>query len=134
MTKLTERPSLTPVQMTILAFMGALFWFVAALVVRWTAADWAGQSGPTALMFALIVAVTIPVLFIGAKTAGVGRENMARSATVMVGMAALLDGLALTWFRTLYGTDPATVLAGSAAILWGAGVALVLGMWFQRAA
>jgi len=119
-------------QKIVLALMGAVFWFVAALVVRWTAADWAGQSGATALVFVLIVAATVPALFLGSRVAGVGRDQLQAAATIMVAMAALLDGIALTWFSTLYGDDPATVLAGAAAILWGAGVALVLGIVLQR--
>ncbi len=122
----------TPVQIIVLALMGAVFWFVAALVVRWTAAGWAGQGGPTALVFVLIAAATVPVLLLGSRVAGVGRDQLQVAATVMVGTAALLDSVALTWFRALYGDDPATVLAGAAAILWGAGVALVLGMVLQR--
>jgi hypothetical protein len=119
-------------QSVVLALMGALFWFVAALVVRWTAANWAGRDGATVLVFVLIVAATVPALFLGARVAGVGRDQFLAVGAIMVGVAALLDGMALTWFRPLYGTDPAIVLAGAAAILWGAGVALVLGIGLQR--
>ena len=119
-------------QTVMLALMGALFWFAAALVVRWTAADWAGRDGATVLVFVLIVIATIPALFMGARVAGMGREQFLAVGAIMVGVAALLDSIALTWFRPLYGTDPAIVLAGAAAILWGAGIALVLGIVLQR--
>lgn len=130
---MSQSPTMpTTRQSVVLALMGALFWFVAALVVRWTAANWAGRDGATVLVFALVVAATIPALFVGARVAGVGRDHFLAVASIMVGVAALLDSIALTWFRPLYGTDPAIVLAGAAAILWGAGVALVLGLVLQR--
>ena len=119
-------------QTVMLALMGALFWFAAALVVRWTAAGWTGRDGATVLVFVLIVIATIPALFMGARVAGVGREQFLAMGAIMVGVAALLDSIALTWFRPLYGTDPAIVLAGAAAILWGAGIALVVGIVLQR--
>jgi hypothetical protein len=119
-------------QTIVLALMGALFWFVAALVVRWTAADWAGRDGATMLVFVLIVIATLPALFLGARVAGVGRDQFLAVGAIMVGVATLLDSVALTWFRPLYGTDPAIVLAGAAAIFWGVGVALVLGIVLQR--
>ena len=119
-------------QTVMLALMGALFWFAAALVVRWTAAGWTGRDGATVLVFVLIVIATIPALFLGARAAGVGRDQFLAVGAIMVGVAALLDSIALTWFRPLYGTDPAIVLAGAAAILWGAGIALVVGIVLQR--
>ncbi len=122
----------TPFQTAVLALMGAVFWLVAALVVRWSAAVWAGHEGPTALVFVLVIAATAPGLALGARVAGVGRDRFMAVATIMAAMATLLDGIALTWFRPLYGSDPATVLSGAAAILWGVGVALVLGLVLQR--
>ena len=128
----TVSPRLTTTQTVTLAIMGAIFWFVAALVVRWTAASWVGSDGATMLVFALIIVATVPVLFIGMAVARVGRDRAQISAAIMVGIALLLDGVALTWVQSLYGTDPAVVLGGAAAILWGAGVALALGMLLER--
>ena len=132
MTIATDRTLLLPRQMASLAAMGAFYWFVAALVVRWTAADWTGSEAMTALVFAMMVVATVPALLLGMKVAGVGRDRAQIAATVMTGTAALLDGVALTGFRTLYGTDQASVLSGAAAILWGVGVALVLGIVLER--
>ncbi len=122
----------TTFQTVVLALMGAVFWLLAALVVRWSAAVWAGHDGPTALVFVLVVAATVPGLYLGARVAAVGRDQFMAVATIMAAMATLLDGIAMTWFRPLYGSDPATILAGAAAILWGVGVVLVLGLMLQR--
>jgi hypothetical protein len=125
---------LTTAQTVTLAMMGAVYWFVAALVVRWTATGWVGNDGSTALVFALIIVATVPALFLGMAIARVGRDRAQISAAIMTGTALLLDGVALTWGRSLYGTDPATVLGGAASIMWGAGVAIGLGMLLERRA
>jgi hypothetical protein len=125
-------PPLTTAQTVTLAIMGAIYWFVAALVVRWTAANWVGSNGPTALVFALIIVATVPALFLGMAVARVGRNQAQISAAIMTGTALLLDGVALTWGQSLYGTDPAVVLGGAASIMWGAGVAIALGMLLER--
>lgn len=127
-----DRAPLTTSQIAALALVGAGYWFVAALVVHWTAAGWVGNGIMTAVVFILIVLATVPALLIGYRLAGISRAQAAAGATVMTGAAALLDGVALTWFPALYGNSPAVILGGAAAILWGAGVALVLGMMLER--
>lgn len=134
MTSPTERQPLTPTQMTTLAIIGAVYWFIAALIVRWTAANWVGHDALTALVFALIVPGTVVALLLGYRLAGVGRVHAAIGATIMTGAASLLDGLALTWLPSLYGEMPEIVLGGAAAILWAAGVALVLGIALEQRA
>ena len=123
---------LTANQFVRLAAMGVFYWFVAAQFVRLTAAGWVGHVGLTIFTFLLIVVVTVPALWVGCKIAAVDRPRWSAGAAVMTATALLSDGIAITWFRGLYGTDPATVLGGAAAILWGAGVALVLGMALER--
>jgi hypothetical protein len=125
-------PRLSTVQTITLAVIGAVYWFIAALIVRWTAANWVGNDPMTAVVFGLIVVGTVPALLLGYRVAGVARAHAAIGATIMTAAALLLDGVALTWVRALYGSDPATVLGGSAAIMWGAGIALVLGMAIER--
>ena len=125
-------PPLTTSQTFALALIGAAYWFVAALVVRWTATDWVGNNAMTAVVFILIIVATVPALLLGYRLAGISRSRASSGATVMTATAALLDGVALTWFPALYGSNPAVILGGAAAILWGAGVALVLGIMLER--
>ena len=119
-------------QFVILAVIGVFYWFLAAQIVRLTADDLVGNTGATMLAFALVIVGTVPALLIGFRLAGLSRAHAVIGAVVMTGAATLCDGMALTWFRWLYGTDAATVLGGAALILWGAGVALVLSMAMQR--
>lgn len=132
MTSPTERLPLAPRQFTTLAVIGAVYWFIAALIVRGTATGWVGNDTLTAGLFAVIVPGTVVALLLGYRLAGVGRNHAAIGATVMTGAASLLDGLALTWMPSLYGATPDIVLRGAAAILWAAGVALVLGIVLER--
>lgn len=117
-----------------LVAMGAVYWFAAALVVRWTAANWVSNNAATGLVFGLIIVVTLPALMLGMRLANVARDRAQLSATIMTGAALLLDGVALTWAPSLYGTDPAIVLGGAASIMWGAGVALTLGIVLEQRA
>ena len=112
--------------------MGAIYWFLAAMIVRWTATSWVGHDTTTVVVFAAVVVGTVPALLLGMRIASVGRDRAASAATIITATALLLDGVALTWFRTLYGSDPVVVLGGAATILWGAGVALVLGIVLER--
>lgn len=131
---IAERPPVRAAALTILVAMGAVYWFVAALVVRWTSANWVGNDAKTVLVFGLIIVATVPALFLGLRLAGLGRDRAQIAAAIMTGSALLLDGVALTWGQSLYGTDPAVVLGGAASIMWGAGVALVLGMVLEQRA
>lgn len=127
-----DSPPLATAQGVALAIIGAAYWLVAALVVRWTATDWVGNDALTAVVFILIIVATVPALLLGYRLAGISRSRAATGATIMTGAAALLDGVALTWFPALYGSNPVVILGGAAAILWGAGVALVLGVILER--
>lgn len=111
---------------------GGFYWLGAALIIRWTAANWVGDTAMTLIVFALIIVATGPALFLGMRAARVGRSSAAYAAAIMTMTALLLDGVALTWFTSLYGTDSKIVLGGAAAILFGAGVALALGMLMQK--
>ncbi len=125
-------PPLSSTRIAKLALLGAVYWFAAALFIRATSALWVGGGMATVVVFALVIPVTVPALLLGLRIAGLTRDRATVAATVMTGAAALLDGVALTWFPTLYGSDPAIVLGGAAAILWGAGIALVLGIVIER--
>jgi hypothetical protein len=119
-------------QISILAVLGGIFWFIAAMIVRF--------GGPLGILEGglrvVTYAATIPLswLFIlSARLVGMPREQTFSGVAVMVLSAALLDGVALAWLPSLYGSDSAIVLGGAALILWGVGVGLVLGLAMNRA-
>jgi hypothetical protein len=112
--KPASRLPFNPSQTLILAGFGALLWFEGSL---------------RALLYALIIPGTWPFILVAEKLARLGRDQIALGVAVVTAAAALLDGIALAWFPSLYGADPSLVTASGAAILWGVGVGLVLGFF-----
>jgi hypothetical protein len=122
-----ESMPLSTRQISILAVLGVIFWFIAAMIVRFGGPLGIFEGGPRVATYA----ATIPLsyLFIlSARLAGTPRDQTFSGVAVMVMSAALLDGVALAWLPSLYGSDPAIILDGAALILWGVGVGLVLGL------
>lgn len=132
MTASTANPPHNRASLPLLVVMGAIYWFIAALIVRWIAPDWVGSTAAALVVFGLILFVTPAALLLGMRVAGAARAQAGYAATVMTMTALLLDGIALTWLPSLYGTDPAVLLGGAAAIMFGAGAALVIGMMIER--
>ncbi|GAK44172.1 (2Fe-2S)-binding domain protein [Tepidicaulis marinus] len=133
MTAHTRLP-LTARQITLSAFMGAVLWLFAALLLRFLAPLGIYEGMNTALLYALIIPGTVPFLFVVKKIAGLGDDQFALGIAVATAAATLLDGLALAFTPALYGTSVDQTAGAGAAILWGAGVGLVLGMIFNKSA
>jgi hypothetical protein len=119
-------------QVTFLVLYGAALWFLAAMIVQYVGPMGAFRGHAMLITYALVVPGTIPAILIGQKLARVSRSQTPVAVMIMTATALLLDGVAFSWFRTLYGTDPAVAMSGAAVILWGAGVGLVLGMMLGR--
>ena len=129
---MTHTTSLTTKQLLILAAFGALLWFLAALLVR-TIGPMGGLSGTARwITYGLVIPGTIPAIFITSWLASLTRPQTGAGIAVVTATALLLDGIAHAWFPSLYGSDPALLLAGAAVIFWGAGVGLVLGLIMSR--
>lgn len=121
-----RRPqALAAAQLLKLIILGVGFWLVAALAVRFGAP--AGFFGPSASLLAFGLAVPVcwlSVLFIK-KVARLGAGQTLPGVAVGTISATFCDGIALTWGRGLYGTDPEQIIFGAAWILWGVGLFLV---------
>lgn len=119
---------LSAAQIAILAVYGAALWFLAAMIVRCAGPAGAFEGDNMLVTYALVIPGTIPAVMLGQRLARLSRGQTLGGIAVVTAAAALLDGIALAWFPRLYGSDPAVVTAGSAVILWGVGVGLVLGL------
>ncbi len=119
---------LTAKQIIILALYGTLLWFLAAILVRTIGPMGALDGFGQVITYALVIPGTIPAIWIGRALARLSRDQTAISLIVITATALLLDGVAHAWFPSLYGSDPALIVKGAAAIFWGAGVGLVLGL------
>jgi hypothetical protein len=57
--------------------------------------------------------------------AKLGIHELLKPVVIMTFTATFLDGIALTWFRSLYSPSFEVALFGSAFILWGVGLGLL---------
>jgi len=129
---MTETTILTARQTVILAILGAALWFVAAMIVRVANAGDAFAGSGRAIIYALTVPGTVPFVFLSRAVGGLRRDQTGIGLAIVTGAAALLDGIALGWFPALYGQGQGAAANAGAVILWGAGVALALGLAFNR--
>jgi hypothetical protein len=106
--------------------LGVAFWFVAAMIVRFSGqAVFSDGNHMLILFFVLCFPLTYGFLFTTRKTLNLLYSELLRPIVVITLTAALLDGIALTWFRQLYGQTFEIALFGAALILWGVGLALL---------
>lgn len=120
-------PALTRRQIAILAALGAILWLAAALLLRALAPLGIYEGQGRVLLYAAIVPGTWPFVLLLIRAAGLRSGQALAGVAVALAVATLLDGLALAWTPWLYGTRVEEVAGAGAAILWGAGVFLVLG-------
>lgn len=107
---------------------GALFWFVAAMLVKF--------SGPylltegnlgVYLLYALTVPLTLGFLYVLKLLIPYGRDQIHYVVGTVIYSATTLDGIAMTWFSDLYGQDVIVRHYGAGLILWGVAVGMVIG-------
>lgn len=127
-------PMLSHRQALVLALYGAALWFLAAMLVRTITPMGAFEGNTLLISYALVIPGTVPAIWIAGKIATLAQGQMPIAILIVTATALLLDGLAFGLFPALYGSDPELVIKGAAAILWGAGVGLVLGYLMDRSA
>jgi hypothetical protein len=112
--------------------LGIFFWFLAAMFVRVTEGTgiFGGQAG--IVTFIAGVPASWLIVVIVAKLARLAKHQLTSGIAIATGAATLCDGLAMTWFPSLYGNDPRWVLFGAAFILWGVGVILIVSVVLGR--
>jgi hypothetical protein len=124
--------SLTVGRIVVLAAIGAVLWLLAALFIRFVGPMGAFRGIWVPILYALAVPVLAPAIILGRRSAGLPRVDTLTAVSIMSATALFLDGVALAWFRGLYGTDPAVILGGAAWLLWGVGVGLALALVARR--
>lgn len=112
--------------------IGAILWFVAALMLRYMGPMGVYEGTSRVILYALIVPGTIPFLVVGFRIARLDQSQKFAGVSVMLMAAMLIDGTALAWFPGLYGHTPDLVAGAGGTILWGAGIALVLGFFMNK--
>jgi hypothetical protein len=125
--------ALSTAQVIILVVLGAVLWFLAAIMLRALAPLGIYDGSNRVLFYALVIPGTFPFVLIARRLARLAPDQMAIALAIATAAATLLDGIALAWFPALYGSDPVQIAGAGAAILWGAGVGLVMGIAINRA-
>lgn len=123
-------PSLTGRDAALMMMYGAILWFAAALLLQYLGPRGAYEGGNRLLAYALVIPGTFPFVLVAQML--IGRAKLALGLALATGTATLLDGIALAWFPALYGGEAGYVAGAGAAILWGAGVAIMLGFVWNR--
>jgi hypothetical protein len=106
--------------------MGVILWFFAALLLRYFGPMGAFEGIARIVTYALIIPGTLPFVFLVKKIAGLASDQIAIGYSVATAAAMLCDGIALAWLPGLYGGSSELVAGSGAAILWGAGIGIVL--------
>ncbi len=127
------RQSMSQTQIVALIIIGAAVWFLAAMFLRLLGPNGIFEGVNRVILYALIVPGTVPFVILTQRLVRLHRSQIATGYTIATTAAMLLDGIALAWFPALYGGNAEMVAGSGAAILWGAGVGLVLAFWWNRA-
>lgn len=127
-----DTTTLSSRQTLILIAFGVVGWFAAALLIRFLEPYGVFDGAAWVWTYVLIIPGSVPLVWIGRAIAKLTKVQLGVAAATFTATALLLDGLAVAWIPWLYGSSTEHVLAGAAAILWGAGVAIALGFIMGR--
>jgi Family of unknown function (DUF5367) len=113
-------------QLFLFITLGIIFWFTAAMVIRFCG-DTVFSKGNPLLIWFFVVAFPITYFFllITNLVTKVPYTEMLKPVVIMTITATLLDTIALSFFTTLYGQSFEVALFGAAWILWGVGIGLL---------
>jgi hypothetical protein len=113
-------------------FLGAFFWFVAAMVIRYSGTT-IFYEGSTWLI--VLFAGTLPAGWLFIKLAlaigGVKSNDALSPVAIMCATGMILDGIAISQSPALYGEPRSQVMLGAAWLLWGVGVLITMALYMQ---
>ena len=121
-----NRLGLTSRQSLLLVIIGAMLWFLAAVILRIVAPMGALEGTARAVTYALIIPGTLPFVLLTRALVKLRRDQTAIGIAVVTATALLIDGIVVAWFPIVYGGALPQVTNCAAAILWGAGIGMVL--------
>jgi hypothetical protein len=115
-------------KLILLIILGVVFWLTAAMSVKLLGNDvFTENSSYKIIMFAMLFPVSYLFIFISRKVAKLEKSEILHAVVIMTITATFCDGIALTWFRKLYAETYEVSHYGSAWILFGLGVGLLIG-------
>ena len=112
--------------------LGILFWFAAAMIIRYFGATVFSENNPMLILFyVLAIPITFVFLYITLMVTKYTTAAILKPVVIMTFTATFLDAIALSWFRSLYSESFEVALHGAAWILWGAGLGLLLSYYYD---
>jgi hypothetical protein len=119
--------------MILFVSLGATFWFIFLLLIRFLGGYLFIDGNPW-LLFLFVSSIPLAwVLVKGSAMIGkVKGEKLLMATALMSITAMLLDGIGLTWFQAWYALEATQLLLAAAWLLWGVGVSLAVGYWESR--
>ena len=129
---LVSGTALTRRQLTILIITAAVLWLIAAMLLRVLGPTRVYEGSARVWLYLLVIPGTWPFVALTARVAGLAVDQKAIALAIVTGTATLIDGIALAWLPWIYGDSVDLIAAAGAVILWGAGVALALGLALNK--
>jgi len=120
--------TLQPAQIAILAAFSTCVWFLAAMFIRFVGPMGVFHGYKLIALYALTIPATAPLNARCRKLVRAPKGQMVTVIAVTSAVATMLDGVAMSLFPALYGSDSATTGAGAAWLLWAIGVAGALSL------
>jgi hypothetical protein len=120
--------TLKPAQIVILAAFSTVVWFLAAMFIRFIGPMGIFHGYKGVALYVLTIPATAPLNARCRKLIRAPKGQMVTIIAVTSAVATMLDGIAMSLFPSLYGSDPAITGAGAAWLLWAIGVAGALSL------
>ncbi len=121
----------TKTQVPMLVGIAILFWAIATASIRWVPGS---LTDP--LRGSVLFAVSLPICWgcirFVRRSARLRPEQILAATVLVVGVANLIDAVALRWAPFLYGADERVLRLGASWLLWGYGVTLVIALAMRR--
>jgi hypothetical protein len=124
---------MSPSKFFLYVFLGVIFWFNAAMIIRFMGERFLTDNNPKLILaFLLTFPVTGITFYLTKLVTKLAYSELLRPIVIMTFTATFLDGIALTWFRQLYSPSFEVALHGSALILWAVGLGLLFAFYLEE--
>jgi hypothetical protein len=118
-------------QLSIAVATGLFFWFAFAILIRMLAPLY-DQGVYNAILFLACIPITWFTMSLIIRVASLREDQILAGIGVALATATLCDGLAVTWFGDLYGSNDLHIRLGAGSILWGIGLFLVVALYRNK--
>jgi hypothetical protein len=129
-----NRAGLTDHQIVLLVIIGALLWFLAAIILRIIAPMGALEGFARAITYALVIPGTLPFVLLTKRIVKLRADQLFSGVAVATTTALLIDGIVIAWLPAVYAGTLPQIVNCVAAIFWGAGVGLALAFILNKGA